>query len=54
MGPPLYLLCDGAVELHESADVLNTPEHQVIVLRDFKHAAANIFEKLIGKDERVV
>ena len=52
MGPPLYLLCDGAVELHESADVLNTPEHQVIVLRDFKHAAANIFEKLIGKDER--
>lgn len=52
IGPPRFLLCDGAVELHESADTLNTRENDTIVLRDFKHFAANTFEKLIGKDQR--
>lgn len=52
MGPPRYLLTDGAVELHESADVLEKQGKKPIVLRDMKHFAANVFEKLIGKDVR--
>ena len=52
IGPPRFLVCDGAVELHESADTLNTAENETVVLRDFKHFAANTFEKIIGKDER--
>jgi hypothetical protein len=52
IGPPRFLVCDGAVELHESADTLNTGENETLVLRDFKHFAANAFEKLIGKDQR--
>lgn len=52
MGPPRYLLTDGAVELHESADVLEKQGKKPIVLRDMKHFAANVFEKLIGKDDR--
>lgn len=52
MGPPAYLLTDGAVELIESADALKCGEKSPVVLRDFKHVAANVFEKLIGKDER--
>lgn len=52
MGPPRHLLTDGAVELHESADVLEKQEKKPIVLRDMKHFAANVFEKLIAKDDR--
>jgi len=52
VGAPRYLLTDGAVELFESADVLEKTEKSVTVLRDLKHVAANALEKLIGKDER--
>ncbi len=52
IGPPKYLLTDGAVELRESADVLEIKGGKPILLRDLKHYAANVFEKLIGKDER--
>jgi len=52
IGPPKYLLTDGAVELRESADVLEIKGKKPIVLRDMKHYAANVFEHLIGKDER--
>lgn len=52
IGPPRYLLTDGAVELRESADVLETQGHQLTVLRDMKHYAANVFEKLIGHSDR--
>lgn len=52
MGPPWCLLTDGAVELRESADVLEKPGKKLIVLRDMKHFAANQFEKLIGKSDR--
>ena len=52
IGPPKYLLCDGAVELRESADVLEIEGETPVVLRDMKHYAANVFEQLIGKDER--
>lgn len=52
IGCPKYLLTDGAVELRESADVLEIKGQKPIVLRDMKHYAANVFEHLIGKDER--
>lgn len=52
IGAPRFLLCDGAVELRESADALEKAEKKPIVLRDFKHFAANTFEQLIGKSER--
>lgn len=52
LGPPAYLVTDGAVELIESADALAIEGQSPIVLRDMKHYAANVFEQLIGKDER--
>lgn len=52
IGRPRWLLCDGAVELRESVDVLCDESHTTNVLRDFKHVAANRFESLIGKSER--
>jgi hypothetical protein len=51
-GTPKFLVCDGAVELRETVDVLENAGKKVIVLRDFKHFAANCFEKLIGKMDR--
>ena len=52
IGAPRYLLTDGAVELFESADVLEKPGEKLTLLRDMKHVAANTFEKLIGKEAR--
>ena len=52
IGPPAYLVTDGAVELIESADALEIKGKTPIVLRDMKHYAANVIEQLIGKDER--
>ena len=51
-GRPRFVLCDGAVELRETVDVLGDDNHEVIVLRDLKHFAANRFESLIGRSER--
>jgi len=52
IGSPRYLVTDGAVELRESANVLETPGKKLTTLRDMKHYAANTFEKLIGKSDR--
>jgi hypothetical protein len=52
IGRPRWVLCDGAVELRESVDVLCDEHHTSDVLRDFKHVAANRFESLIGKSSR--
>ena len=52
VGRPRFVLCDGAVELRESVDVLRDDDHEVVVLRDFKHFAANRFESMIGRTER--
>jgi hypothetical protein len=52
IGEPMVLLTDGAVELRESAAVLEKVGKSVIQLRDFKHYAANILKKIVGKDER--
>ena len=52
IGMPKYDVMDGASELRESVDVLEKDGKKPILLRDLKHFAANVFEKLIGKDER--
>ena len=52
IGPPAYLVTDGAVELIESADALEIAGQTPIVLRDMKHYAANVLEQLIGTDQR--
>ncbi len=51
VGRPRFVLCDGAVELRESVDVLCDENHDVVVLRDFKHFAANRFESMIGRSK---
>jgi hypothetical protein len=52
IGAPRYLLTDGAVELRDSAEVLEKPGQKLTLLRDMKHVAANIFENQIGKSDR--
>jgi hypothetical protein len=49
VGTPKMLLTDGAVELRESAQVLEKDGKQPVVLRDLKHFAANELERMIGK-----
>ncbi len=51
-GPPRAVLSDGAVELQEGAQCLKNRRNDTIVLRDFKHYAANVMKSLIGNDER--
>jgi hypothetical protein len=50
-GTPRAVLVDGAVELREGAECLKKRDADVLVLRDFKHYAANVVKSLIGKDE---
>jgi hypothetical protein len=51
-GTPRAVLVDGAVELREGAESLKTRREDVLVLRDFKHYAANVLKSLLGHDER--
>jgi hypothetical protein len=51
-GTPRAVLVDGAVELREGAQGLKKRRADVLVLRDFKHYAANVVKSLIGNDER--
>ena len=51
-GAPLLLLVDGAVELLEGAETLKKSRKNMIILGDFKHYAANVLKKIVGKDER--
>ena len=51
-GTPRAVLVDGAVELRDGAKCLENRGEDTIVLRDFKHYAANVVKSLIGKDER--
>jgi len=51
-GTPRAVLVDGAVELREGAQCLKKRRTDVLVLRDFKHYAANVVKSLIGNDER--
>lgn len=52
IGPPVYLLCDGASELREPAGKLEKDGKKTVVLGDLKHHAANLLEKEIGRGER--
>jgi hypothetical protein len=52
IGAPRYLLSDGAIELREPAEMLEKDGQPTIVLGDFKHYAANVLEKEIGRSER--
>ena len=51
-GTPRAVVVDGAVELREGARRLKYRREDTIVLRDFKHYAANVVKSLLGKDER--
>lgn len=51
-GAPRAVLVDGATELREGAQCLKNRREDTIVLRDFKHYAANVVKSLIGNDER--
>jgi len=51
-GTPRAVLVDGAVELRDGAKCLKNQRGDTIVLRDFKHYAANVMKSLLGKDER--
>jgi hypothetical protein len=51
-GTPRAVLIDGAAELREGATCLKNRREDTIVLRDFKHYAANVVKSLIGNDKR--
>ena len=51
-GTPRAVLVDGAPELRDGAKCLAERRDDTIVLRDFKHYAANVLKSLFGKDER--
>jgi len=51
-GAPRAVLIDGAVELRDGAECLKKRREDMLVLRDFKHYAANVVKSLIGNDER--
>lgn len=51
-GTPRAVLTDGAAELRDGAKCLKNRREDTIVLRDFKHYAANIMKSLLGKDPR--
>jgi len=51
-GHPLAVLSDGASELRDSVQTLQTQRNDTILLSDFKHFAANVLKKEVGGDER--
>jgi len=51
-GQPLAVITDGASELRDSVQTLQKQRESTILLRDFKHFAANILKKVVGGDER--
>lgn len=53
-GYPRAVLTDGAIELQESAECLQITESKTIILKDFKHKAANYLKALIEKDPQFI
>lgn len=51
-GTPRAVLVDGAVELRDGAKSLEKRRSDTIVLRDFKHFAANVLKSVVGSDTR--
>ena len=52
IGDPLAVLTDGACELRDGAEILQKRRKGTILLRDFKHFAANVLKSVVGADER--
>lgn len=50
LGAPRAVVMDGASELRSGTKCLKNRRSDMIVLRDFKHYAANVFQSLIGED----
>jgi len=46
------LVTDGAVELRESADILEKAGKKPLLFRDMKHYAANLLERILQQDDR--
>jgi hypothetical protein len=51
-GTPRAVLCDGAVELREGAQSLQTRSPDMVVLQDFKHKAAIFLKGIVGAHPR--
>lgn len=51
-GAPRAVLVDGAAELRDAVEVLRKLRPDCIVLGDFKHYAANVLKKELGRNER--
>lgn len=51
-GAPRAILSDGAVELQDGAKPLVLKHKDLLVLRDFKHFAANQLKSVFGQEER--
>ena len=51
-GAPRAVLVDGAPELRDGAEILKKRGKNPLVLRDFKHKAANLLESMVGNTER--
>lgn len=51
-GVPRGVLVDGAPQLRDGAVELQKQRSDCVVLRDFKHYAANVFESLVGDSEQ--
>jgi len=51
-GHPLAVLTDGARELRDSVQTLQKQRKDTLLLSDFKHFAANVLKKVVGRDER--
>lgn len=49
-GVPRAVVMDGATELRSGTKCLKNRRSDMIVLRDFKHYAANVFKSLVGED----
>ena len=51
-GVPRAVLCDGAPELRDAAEILKKSRPDAILLGDFKHRAANVLKSIVGGDPR--
>ena len=54
IGNPLAVLTDGACELRDGAEILQKRRETTLLLRDFKHFAANVLKSVVGDDKRFI
>lgn len=53
-GAPRDVVCDGATELRDPAQNIEKEGKSPHVIGDMKHRAANLLEKIVGKNERFI